>query len=329
MNSLIRAMFRSPPFVQAHPCMSIDRATPSGSSASDIAADGWLSHLPVAWLPYALLARLDRPVGTWLLYLPGVWGISLAGAPWPDAWLLVLFGVGAVVMRGAGCVVNDFWDRDIDRQVARTAGRPLASGAISPLQALVFLAGLLAVGLLVLVQLPWSAIFLGAASLVLVVLYPLMKRVTWWPQLFLGLTFNWGVPLGFLAASGTLGWPVAVLYAAGIAWTLGYDTIYACQDFLDDAVVGVKSTARLFGLSGVRRWVAGFYAATLAALALCGALAGLSAAFFAGLLLPALHFAWQVHRLDPTDPVLCGKLFRSNRDAGLLVALALVLGRAV
>jgi 4-hydroxybenzoate polyprenyltransferase len=309
--------------------MTIDRVMASNSTASDIASDGWLARLPASWRPYAVLARLDRPVGTWLLYLPGAWGIALAGAPWPDAWLLLLFGVGAVVMRGAGCVVNDFWDRDIDRQVARTAGRPLASGAISPLQALGFLAGLLSVGLAVLVQLPWNAIVLGAASLVLVVLYPLMKRVTWWPQLFLGLTFNWGIPLGYLAASGTLGWPVAALYAAGIAWTLGYDTIYACQDFADDAVVGVKSTARLFGLDRVRRWVAGFYAATLAALVLSGVLAGLSWAFFVGLLAPAAHFAWQVRRLDPTDPNLCGTLFRSNRDAGLLVACALVLGRAV
>lgn len=304
--------------------MTIDRM-----SASDIATQGWLARLPRAWVPYAVLARLDRPAGTWLLFLPGLWGIALGGAPWPDAWLVFLFAVGALVMRGAGCVVNDFWDRDIDRLVARTAGRPLASGAITPFQALLFLAALLSVGLSVLLQLPWIAVFFGAASLLLVVTYPLMKRVTWWPQFFLGLTFNWGAPLGFLAAIGFLDWSVAALYAAGIAWTLGYDTIYACQDFSDDAVVGVKSTARLFGLQHTPRWIAGFYAATVLLLALSGWLAGLSVAFFLALLLPAAHFAWQVRALRPEDAATCGKLFRSNRDAGLLVALAIVLGRVL
>jgi 4-hydroxybenzoate polyprenyltransferase len=294
--------------------------------ASDILRDGWLGRLPGPWRPYAVLARLDRPAGWWLLYLPGVWGITLAGDPWPDARLLALFLVGAVVMRAAGCVINDFWDRDIDRKVERTRHRPIASGAIRPLQALVFLAMLLSIGLGILLQLNWPSVALGAASLIPVVLYPLMKRITWWPQFFLGLTFNWGAPLGFLAASGTLPWEAGVLYLAGICWTLGYDTIYALQDILDDEMIGVKSTARLFGVDQARRWVAGFYAATVGLLAGAGALAGLSWPFFTALAVPAAHFAWQVAALDPHDAADCARKFRSNRDAGLLVAAAILLG---
>lgn len=291
--------------------------------ASDITAVGWL---PRAWQPYAVLARLDRPAGWWLLYLPGVWGIALAASPWPDARLLALFLLGAVVMRAAGCVINDLWDRDIDRKVARTAGRPLASGAIGVRQALAFLAGLLGIGLLVLLQLNWAAVALGAASLVLVVTYPLMKRITWWPQLFLGLTFNWGAPLGFLAATGAMHWAALLLYLAGIAWTLGYDTIYALQDISDDELIGVKSTARLFGRARVRAWVAGFYALAIVLLAMAGAAFGLGWPFFVALLAPAAHFAWQAATLRPEDSVDCARKFRANRDAGLLVAAALLLG---
>jgi 4-hydroxybenzoate polyprenyltransferase len=294
---------------------------------SDITADGWLARLPEGWRPYAVLARLDRPAGWWLLFLPGAWGISLAGTPWPDARLMALFLIGAVVMRAAGCVINDLWDRNIDRQVERTRNRPIASGAVTPFQALLFLSGLLSIGLLILMQLPLEAVALGAASLLLVATYPLMKRVTWWPQLFLGLTFNWGAPLGFLAASGTLGWPALALYLAGICWTLGYDTIYALQDIRDDEIVGVKSTARLFGSEAAPRWVAGFYAATILLLALAGLLHGLSWPFFAALLLPALHFAWQVATLRPHDAASGAARFRSNRDAGLLVTLAILLGQ--
>jgi 4-hydroxybenzoate polyprenyltransferase len=294
--------------------------------ASDILPGGLLGRLPQAARPYAVLARLDRPAGWWLLYLPGVWGIALAGDPWPDARLLALFLVGAVVMRAAGCVINDFWDRDIDRRVERTRARPLASGAVSPMRALLFLAALLSIGLAILLQLNWASVALGAISLVPVVTYPLMKRITWWPQFFLGLTFNWGAPLGYLAATGTLHPGAILLYLAGICWTLGYDTIYALQDILDDEMIGVRSTARLFGVERARAWVGGFYAATIALLALAGWLAGLSALFFAALGVPAAHFAWQVVTLDPHDATDCARKFRANRDAGLLVGLAILLG---
>lgn len=295
-------------------------------AASDIAAQGWLVRLPAPLRAYAVLARLDRPAGWWLLYLPGVWGIVLAGNPWPDVRLLLLFLLGAVVMRAAGCVINDLWDRDIDRKVERTRGRPLASGAISPLRALLFLGLLLTIGLAILVQLNRAAVALGAASLVPVVLYPLMKRITWWPQVFLGIAFNWGAPLGFLAATGELPAAILLLYLAGIAWTLGYDTIYALQDIFDDELIGVKSTARLFGTARARVWVAGFFAATVLLLAASGWCFALAAPFFVGLLLPAGHFAWQVLRLDPHDARDCARKFRANRDAGLLVAAALLAG---
>ena len=297
----------------------------ASAPASDIRTGGLIAALPEAVRPYAVLARLDRPIGTWLLFLPGLWGIALAGAPWPDPWLVALFGIGAVVMRGAGCVINDLWDRDIDRRVARTASRPLASGAVTPFRALVFIAGLMSVGLLILVQLHPLAIALGVASLLPIVVYPLMKRVTWWPQAFLGITFNWGVPTGYAAASGTLDEAALVLYAAAFFWTLGYDTIYAHQDREDDALIGVHSTARLFG-EHTRPFLAACYATSLALIALAGALAGLSLWFLIALALPALLLARQVVVLDIHDAALCGRLFRANREVGLAVALALVLG---
>lgn len=300
----------------------MDRA---GAQASDIRPGGLVAALPEAARPYALLARLDRPIGTWLLFLPGLWGIALAGSPWPDPWLVALFGIGAVVMRGAGCVINDLWDRDIDRRVARTAARPLASGAVTPFRALAFLAVLLAIGLVILLQLHPLAIALGVASLVPIVVYPLMKRITWWPQAFLGITFNWGVPMGHAAAAGTLEAAPLVLYAAAFFWTLGYDTIYAHQDREDDALIGVHSTARLFG-ERTRPFLAACYAATVVLAAVSGSLAGLSPWFFAALVLPALLLARQVVVLDIHDAALCGRLFRANREAGLAVAAALVLG---
>lgn len=294
--------------------------------ASDILPGGVLARLPAALRPYAVLARLDRPAGWWLLYLPGVWGIVLAGAPWPQPRLLALFLVGAVVMRAAGCVVNDLWDRDIDRKVERTRGRPLASGAVRPLQALAFLALLLAIGLGILLQLNAPAVALGAAALLPVAVYPLMKRITWWPQFFLGITFNWGAPLGFLAARGELHLAALLLYLAGICWTLAYDTIYALQDILDDAMIGVRSTARLFGHDRAVGWIGGFYAAALLLLAASGWVFGLAWPFFAALAAPAAHFAWQVFTLDPRDAGDCARKFRANRDAGLLVAAAILAG---
>ncbi len=292
---------------------------------TDIVAEGWVARLPAAWRPYLLLARLDRPIGVWLLFLPGLWGILLAG-PRPDTLaLIVLFAVGSLVMRAAGCVVNDLWDRDIDRRVSRTAGRPLASGALRPRHALAFLGVLLAIGLLILLQLNPLAQALGAGSLVLVALYPLAKRVTWWPQLMMGITFGFGAPLGYAAAAGRLDAAWAALYATAILWDLGFDTIYAHQDREDDALVGVKSTARLFG-EHTRPFLAACYAGMVLVLALAGYLAGLSAWFYPALLLPGALLARQVIQLDIDDPGLCLRLFKANRETGLAVGLAILVG---
>lgn len=293
---------------------------------TDIVATGWVARLPRGWLPYLLLARADRPIGTWLLFLPGLWGILLARpGGWPALRLVVLFAVGSLAMRAAGCVVNDLWDRDIDRRVARTAGRPLASGALRPRQAFVFLAVLLAVGLLVLLQLPPLCWALGTASLLLVGLYPLAKRVTWWPQLMMGFTFGFGAPMGYAAGSGRIDAAWAVLYAAAILWDLGFDTIYAHQDREDDALVGVKSTARLFG-ERTRPFLAACYAGTILVLAAAGWLAGLGPWFYPALALPAALLARQVRALDIDDPGLCLRLFRANREVGLAVGLAILAG---
>ena len=239
--------------------------------------------------------------------------------------LLVLFGIGAVVMRSAGCVVNDLWDRDIDRQVARTAGRPLASGVLRPRQALAFLAVLLVVGLAILLQLNVLSWILGAASLVLVGLYPLAKRVTWWPQLMMGFTFGFGAPLGYAAATGRIDAAMAALYGAAILWDLGFDTIYAHQDREDDALLGIGSTARLFG-ERTAPFLAACYAGAMALLALAGWLAELGMWFYPALLLPAGLLARQVMVLDIDDPALCLRLFRANREVGLAVGAAILLG---
>jgi 4-hydroxybenzoate polyprenyltransferase len=301
------------------------------SGHTDIVATGWVSKLPRGWAPYALLARLDRPIGAWLLFLPGLWSILLGGhvaalSPIRTFWLIALFLVGALLTRSAGCVVNDIWDRDLDRQVTRTAGRPLASGAVRMRGALVFLAGLSGLALLILLQLEPAAIRLGIASMVLVILYPGAKRVTWWPQLFLGITFGWGAPMGYAAATGRLDHAAGLLYLGAIFWILGYDTIYAHQDREDDALIGVRSTARLFGAHS-RPFLAVCYAASLLCLAVAGWLDGLSAAFFAALLLPAALLVRQVVSLDIDNPALCLKLFNANRQVGLAIGLAFLLGR--
>ncbi len=294
---------------------------------TDIASDGWVARLPPGWRAYAVLARLDRPIGAWLLFLPGLWSILLAGATMQRAAALVLlFGMGSVLMRGAGCVVNDIWDRDMDRLVTRTAGRPLASGALRMRQAAWFLAALLGLSLLILLQLNGLAQALGVGSLALVALYPLAKRVTWWPQAALGVTFGWGAPMGFAAAAGRIDTAALALYAAAFAWILGYDTIYAHQDREDDALIGVRSTARLFA-GRTRPFLATCYAAMLVLLAAAGWLAGLSAWFFAALALPATLLAWQVTTIDIDDPAGCLRRFQQNREVGLLVAVAILAGR--
>ena len=297
------------------------------SAHTDIASGGWVARLPPGWRPYVLLLRLDRPIGVWLLFLPGLWGLLISGAPARrTAWLVALFAVGSVAMRGAGCVVNDMWDRDLDRLVARTAGRPLASGALGMRQAAVALILLLVTGLLVLLQLPLLCWALGAGSLLLVGLYPLAKRVTWWPQLVMGFTFGFGAPMGYAAGAQRLDWTWVAIYAAAILGDLGFDTIYAHQDREDDAAAGVRSTARLWG-EWSRPLLAATYAATIAVLALAGHLAGLSPGFYPALLLPAALLAWQVARLDIHDPASCLGLFRLNRETGLAAALAILIGR--
>ncbi len=295
---------------------------------TDIDGRGWVARLPPPWRPYALLARLDRPIGAWLLFLPGLWSISIARPGWGrGAWLLALFGLGSLVMRGAGCVVNDMWDRDLDRQVSRTAGRPLASGALRMRQAVLFLGALLAIGLAILLQLPPLAQFLGVISLGLVALYPLAKRVTWWPQAVLGLTFGWGAPMGYAAAAGRLDAVALALYAAAFAWILGYDTIYAHQDREDDALIGVRSTARLFARH-TKPFLAACYAATLALIGVAGWRAGLSAWFYPALLLPAALLAWQVLTLEIDDPQGCLRRFKANRETGLAIGAAILAGLA-
>ncbi len=303
--------------------------TPEDIAPADALDRHWVGRwLPPAWRPYARLSRLDRPIGTWLLLLPGWWSIALArpaGAALPDLLLLALFGIGAIVMRGAGCTFNDIADRDFDAQVARTRQRPLPAGQVTLLQAWFWLAAQCLIGLLILISMNPLAIWLGAGSLLLVVIYPFMKRITWWPQFFLGLAFNWGAVLGYAAVAGRLDASALVLYAAGIIWTLGYDTIYALQDKEDDALVGVKSTARLFGTKA-RRWIAGFFQAAWLGIALCGWIAGMGLGFWLCLAALAGHFAWQVATLNPDDPADCLIKFRANRDAGLIVFLGFLIG---
>lgn len=294
---------------------------------TDIRATGWVARLPESWRPYALLGRFDRPIGAWLLLLPGFWAFALAAPGWAEGLrLAVLFTLGAFAMRAAGCVVNDLWDRDLDRQVERTRGRPLAAGTVTPFQALLFLAGLCTMGLLVLLQLPWAAILFGACSLLPIALYPLAKRVTDWPQAVLGLVFSWAAPTGYAAATGLLDGPALALWAAGFFWILGYDTIYAHQDREDDATVGIRSTALKFRET-TRPFLAACYGATLALLVLAGWLAGLSWFFLPALLLPAALLARQVLTLDIHDPAHCLVLFKSNREVGFAIALAFLAGR--
>ncbi len=300
---------------------------PTRTLRGDIPIGNWVDRwLPPSLRPYARLMRLDRPIGTWLLLLPCWWSTALAAQGWPDVWLMALFGIGAVVMRGAGCTINDIADRAFDAKVARTAARPIASGQISVPRAIAFLGLQLLIGLAVLVQLSPFAIAIGAASLLLVVPYPFMKRITYWPQAWLGLTFNWGALVGWAAVTGSLATPAGVLYAAGLFWTLGYDTIYAHQDKEDDVLVGVKSTALALGERTVPMLWA-FYGVALLLIGLSGHLAGLSWPFFAGLVVAGAQLVWQVSTLRTDDSADCLSKFKSNRTFGLILLAAIVAGR--
>lgn len=293
-----------------------DRATP------DAIAGSWVEMLPRSWKPYARLARADRPIGAWLLFWPCAWGVALAGGLPQETYLVLLFLIGSFAMRSAGCVYNDIVDRDLDASVERTRSRPLASGTVSLKAAWVLLVGLSLLGLVVLLQLGGFAQVVALGSLLLVAGYPFMKRITWWPQAWLGLTFNWGALVGFAAISGSLPPAALALYAAGLFWTLGYDTIYALQDIEDDALAGIKSSARRLG-SNVRTGVAIFYAVTILLLAAALWLAAPERPLVLAAPLPAaFHLVWQVRALRSADTLGALRLFRSNTLTGALVFAA-------
>ena len=305
----------------------------SAPSSSGIVADAVKGHwadtiLPAPLRPYARLARWERPIGWWLLLWPCWWSATLAadasGKAFPNLWHLVLFLVGAIAMRGAGCTWNDLVDRDIDAEVARTRSRPIPSGQVTVLRARIFLGIQALIGLLVLLQLGRFAIALGFLSLGIVAAYPFAKRVTDWPQAVLGLAFSWGALMGWAAARSDLTAAPLLLYVGSIAWTIGYDTIYAHQDKEDDAIVGVRSTARLFG-ARTKLWVGGFYTATVVAFLFALDQGGAGLIALAGLVGFAAHLALQIVRLDIDDGELCLKIFRSNREAGAIFFAGLLL----
>lgn len=312
-------------------------SNPSGSNEPPPVIDAphgnWVdTHAPAAWRPYLRLARADRPVGTWLLLLPCWWSLALAsladGRAYPNPWYLMLFAIGAFVMRAAGCAYNDIVDRDFDAQVARTKNRPIPSGQVSARQAQAFVIMLGFIGLAVLLQFNTFTIWLAIASLGLVLIYPFMKRLTNWPQFVLGLAFNWGALVGWSSHMGDLALPALALYAGAVAWTIGYDTIYAHQDKEDDLMLGLKSTALHFG-PATPRWVAGFYGIAVLAWGIGAAHAGAHLISFVALALVGLHFVWQVASLDISDADNCLTRFRSNRDAGLILFAGMVLDMAL
>ncbi|MGQ0484045.1 MAG: 4-hydroxybenzoate octaprenyltransferase [Hyphomicrobiales bacterium] len=296
---------------------------------ADAPPDNWVDRfLPQSMRPYARLARLDRPIGWWLLLLPCWWGLALAqiaaAGGMPDLRYALLFLVGAIVMRGAGCTLNDIADRNFDAQVARTKSRPIPSGQVSVAQAFAFLVAQCLISLVVLLQFNRFTVALAAASLAIVAVYPFMKRVTDWPQAILGLAFNWGALVGWSAVTGGLAFPPLLLYLGGIAWTLAYDTIYAHQDKEDDALIGVKSTALKFG-ANTRAWLIGFFALALVLIAAAIQLAGGGLIAHMGVAAAALHALWQVWRFEAGDAARCLALFRSNRNFGLIIVIALLL----
>ena len=314
--------------------MSDQPQMPEAATVADAPKGNWVdSFAPLATRPYLRLSRADRPIGTWLLLIPCFWGIALAALSdgfraW-DIWLALSCGAGAFLMRGAGCTWNDITDRDFDAAVARTKSRPLPSGQVTVKGALVWMAAQALIAAAILFSYNWLAIGLGVGSLALVAIYPFAKRFTWWPQVFLGLAFNWGALLAYAAHAGEVSLPAVLLYASGIVWTLFYDTIYAHQDKEDDALIGVKSTARLFG-ANTRPWLLGFQALTVLFMAAAVMLALLPQDNLPRLLVALLgvwafgwHMTWQMRRLDLDDPNSCLIAFRANRDAGLIPALFL------
>ncbi len=292
------------------------------------ATGNWVdTHAPLWSRPYLRLARLDRPIGSWLLLLPCWWSSAIASALAHDVGRLpitvVLFFVGAFAMRGAGCTWNDITDRDLDARVERTRSRPIPAGQVSVRQAFAFLVAQALIGLAVLLQFNRFAVAAGIASLAVVAVYPFMKRITWWPQVVLGLAFSWGALMGFAVLLGRIGLPGLVLYAGSIAWVIGYDTIYAHQDTEDDALIGIKSTARLFGAKTHRALVV-FYSLAVMLIGAAMWLSGVGLPGWIALVAFAIHLGWQIARLDIGDPALCLRLFWSNRDAGLLLFAGLV-----
>jgi 4-hydroxybenzoate polyprenyltransferase len=298
-------------------------------AVSDAQRGNWVDrYFPESLKPFARLARWDRPIPLLLLFWPCAFSLGLFAIAEPaqgfDWWAMVLFLIGSVAMRGAGCTFNDIVDTDIDMKVARTRSRPIPSGQVSKRQAAVFLAAQCLVGLVVLVQFNWLTIGLGIGSLALVAIYPFMKRITWWPQLFLGLAFSWGALLGWTSQAASLAFAPVVLYAGTILWTIGYDTIYALQDIDDDALIGIKSTARLFG-ERVKPLVALFYTASLACWLVAGLMVGGGVVLVTLLVVPALILGWQVVTLDRANPANALMRFRANHWVGLALTAAFVI----
>ena len=292
------------------------------------ATGNWVDlRAPAVTRPYLRLARLDRPIGSWLLLMPCWWSAGLAGMAsdrLPSLMHIVLFFIGAFAMRGAGCTWNDLVDRDLDGKVERTRSRPIPSGQVTATQAAIFMVAQALVGLAVLLQFNLYTVMTGLASLLVVAIYPFMKRVTYWPQIFLGLAFSWGALMGWPAAFGRLDAAAFVLYAGSIAWVIGYDTIYAHQDREDDMMIGIKSTALLFE-QNTPAMLTLFYTIAVVLIGGAGVMAGGSWIFMLGLLAFAIHLSWQVVTIDIDDPAHCLKLFRANRDAGLILFLAMLL----
>jgi 4-hydroxybenzoate polyprenyltransferase len=288
----------------------------------------WVDTRAPRWSrPYLRLSRLDRPIGSWLLLMPCWWSAALAAGVAHSLGqlpgIVVLFFIGAFVMRGAGCTWNDITDRDLDARVERTRSRPIPAGQVSVGQATVFLIFQALIGLVVLLQFNRFAVATGIASLIIVAIYPFMKRITWWPQIVLGLAFSWGALMGFAVTLGQIDAAALALYAGSIAWVIGYDTIYAHQDTEDDALIGIKSTARLFGARTAQALLA-FYGLAVVLIGVALALAGAGFAAWVGLVAFAGHLVWQISRLQIGDPAGCLRIFRSNRDAGLLLFAGLL-----